>query len=239
MGATLTLPPAVGWRRLRIADRLSTTDPSSRISVAYADTATGISRTVTGGWSTTDPLDGGVNYWRALDPVGRPLDPALCWDIDFLIIERTPAGLSSDLVVMVGLLNEATDSATVDGIYCAIRYSGAGRNVRHGAVFNGAGANLLDDASDQATLRIVSMSMGRMGASHGESLRAQGLTSTGAIIAAAATGPVATSGAGTGWMSAGVPTIFFGDIRSATTAGAEAVVHDVYYRATAQSALVV
>lgn len=227
----LTLPTLNQWRRHTIANATSTGDPNSRLSGSFSDVATpgvgGIASSLTGGWFSVYPLDGAAVYWRALDAEGLPLDPTKTWFGAIAVVERTPPGLSSDFDVSVGMLNELTKSATVDGQYTGIRYTAAARNLRNSGLVNGANNGLVEDGT--GTLRIAQTFILRAGVSRFGDNPAIGLDAAGALVAADFLQGSSTGGGTTYLGVAGqVPTIFFSVHRTATTAGTEATVFDVY-----------
>lgn len=91
------------------------------------------------GKSVTDPFDG----WYAVGPVmkdtlGNALSPTDAWTVATFLAERTAPDLSSDIQVMFGVLNEASDSASVRAGAHGVLYSAATRAGRKVMVIAGA-----------------------------------------------------------------------------------------------------
>jgi hypothetical protein len=224
-----------GYRQLLWEDRSSSSDANSRLTVGFASGAAGaITATIGGGQADTYPLNGAVVYWRAVDMDGRPLDPTLEWAIELILIEVTAPGTSSDTAVEMGLINEATTSATVDGQFEGLHYTGAARNVRTSGIVNGANNGLADDGATAGTLRQVRTWVVRHGTTRTAYNGAQGMDNAGAAIANDYVNGSSTGG-GAAYLASGTPTIFLAIHRTATTAGSHAVSYRVYARATRQS----
>ena len=90
------------------------------------------------GKSVADPLDG----WYAVGPpmtdvLGRPLTPSDAWTMLVDVVERTAFDLSSDIEVLLGVMSEASDSGTVDGVMAGLLYTAASRNGRKALITNG------------------------------------------------------------------------------------------------------
>lgn len=90
------------------------------------------------GTSFSDPLDG----WYAVGPAmlgadGATLDVTSMWMALLSIAETTAPALTSDIAIVVGILNEASDSGTVDGAFTGYLFTGGTRTRRRGTLQDG------------------------------------------------------------------------------------------------------
>lgn len=212
---------------------LASYNPNSRLSGSITDDGTGISLSVTGGWSSSDPFDGVYITWDLKDAFGNSVDVTKNWQADLLLVERTPPGLSSDTIIVAGIMNERQDSATMDAHFGGIRYTAASRNVHMGGILNGA-AGSISDGGAIADIRQVFISGARINGVRGDSTLGVPLLSDGTRAGGSTNN--GSSAGGFTFLATGTPTIFVAVYRSAVTAGTETVKFDVYLRPFLQSA---
>ena len=133
------------YQRIRFAAPLAGTwDPNGRISVGWAETTPAgapsgaVSVTILGGLSCPDPGDACGFSVIARDFLGHEMSGALIPLLTQALREIAAPALNTDTLVGVLLMNEPTPvSATVEGVGCAIHYTGGSRTVRVFDLTNG------------------------------------------------------------------------------------------------------
>jgi hypothetical protein len=227
-GGGVTLPTTM--TRLALADAASQADPGTRLAAALSDggAGTGIEFQVTGGWSSSDPLDWPHIIWVPKDAGGTAITSTTAlWAIMCEIAERTAAGLSSDTAIAFGVMNESADGAGVDAAYLGIRYTGASRNGLRGVI--SAGTSTLTHGTANNSIRYVVTPLFRVGEGTAGAVPGPGfaLDTNRAVIAAAGLAN-ATNVTISTWGDAR-PYLFLAVGRTASTAGTETVRVDAYY----------
>lgn len=209
-----------GFRRLRLADAAFSWDPNSRI-VSAADTVDGIAVTMTGGWSATDVGSAFGWAWRAVDVFGRIPSSAKNWQFIGHIIERTAFGLSDDVAVVIGFGDMLDPTSTIDGLLGGLVYTAGARRTRSGDLRDGVAANT--DSTGNANIRNVQVNGDKYATGNLGRVTGVGLNAANAYVNIA---PVTTNGIAFAPSTLGV---FFGYMRTATTAGNVSGVHDPSY----------
>lgn len=230
----VTVPTTM--KRLALADALSVNDPNSRLSTALTDDGAGITASITGGWSTTNPLEGAYVVWNVKDVTGANfISTTAIFSIFHEIIERTAAGLSSDVAVVMGLMNEDTDSATVDAPFVGISYSGATRRITHGRLENDV---ITVAHTNTVQIRIVGNTFSKGGNDADAGVTCQRAFS---ILNAAGTDlNTSTSlSAFADGFGLNYPRLFLAFYRTATTAGTEVSKVDCHYNQPCPTELVI
>jgi hypothetical protein len=233
-GAPLTATGAVkfAWRRMNLSEALGSYDPGGRLNSALSDAGegTGISIDLTGSWSTTDPLTGGVYIvWDARDIYGHAIEGGTPWVIEHLLVERTNPGNSTDYSVVGGFVNESTDSATIDGVFNGgIRHTGASMNVTCARIINGTSTLDNGATTDTALARVIwaDQLMGTDGYTRHVNV-ALGLNSSSVRLANMSNGVGSITHIAFG---TGQPYLVLAAYRSAATAGTALGKYDYYTR---------
>jgi hypothetical protein len=147
--------PRFGWRRLRLADALSTADPGSRLASAITDSGegAGIVFPLNGGWGSND-WSGAYPYvmWGLEDLFGRPLGGSVTLGITFRARLFTSLAATDEFVIGVALVNESVlTGSTVDGKGVMVVGTGAGVNLSSGNVNTANGTGTLSAGTMTAT----------------------------------------------------------------------------------------
>lgn len=162
-----------GHRRLNYSERLTTADPTSRLSGAITDggEGVGISFPLTGGWSSTDWAGAAPNIiWPLEDLFGAPLGGAICAPFVVTVFARaTILAPADEWYVGLSLVNDTVLSgATVEGGGVGLAGDAGGVAGPRGARFacaNGAGTMAVTTSDATAvgargTLAVASVGAG-------------------------------------------------------------------------------
>lgn len=150
-------------------------DPGALLNggtAALAQAADGITIPLTSytpGDITTNPC----LVWALQTEDGTALSTAVIQDIAAELLIRSGPGDSSDTAINIAVVNESDlYSATIDGVYLGVRFSGATRNVRWGGILNGTQSAPAEAAATGAIVRAScrwpwhNTSVGRLGIGH-------------------------------------------------------------------------
>lgn len=232
---TATGAVKMAWRRMDLSQALGSYDPGSRLNSAISDggEGTGISIDLTGSWSTSDPLTSGVYIvWDARDIFGHLLEGGTPWVISYLLVERTNPGNSTDYNIVAGIMNEATDSATIDGVMNGgIRHTAASMKVTCLRIIDGVSTTDVGATADTSLARVIwaDQLLGTDGYVRHVNT-ALGLNSSSVRLANMSNGVGSITHIAFG---TGSPYIMLAAYRSAATAGTALGKYDLYVRTCA------
>lgn len=138
---------------------LRVADAAAKSATPPVDTATGISFTIPGGATTTDPGDGIWASWPLFDIIGRrcragTVQPYDLFEAMLYLQEVTAPSLTSDSWVGIGISNRAEIDGAVNAYFGAIKYASSVRGARAGGISAGT-ASITDDASPDGAMRQI------------------------------------------------------------------------------------
>ncbi len=237
--------PQYGWRRLVLADAITTADPATHLSGAVTDggDGAGIAVPLTGSWGSGD-WTGTYWYgiWPLLDNFGRVMGGNVEIALSFAVRLRGSFSETDDFAIGMALVNEtALTGATVDGKGIHINANGAGGagviGTGNSSSTNGTGTQT-NAAAGQAN---VVWAVGHVAFSGQTTGRLWctgniGLDSSGVVVASSGAVPVGTvtmGGPPARWYLA-----MYAGRNDATNASAKTPAADCYYAAPLHRPLV-